>query len=405
MRPSLSTSPCCHELRAPSCQAGAVEPALKLEEESEALATRRARLWEWSDRQHVPLQAILAAVGVIVAVYLLGRLVYVLRTEILLVVVASFAALLLNPAVVALQRTGRVALRRRGVAVALVVAAAVIVFAVVATLFGYPLVDAVGSFTKKLPAYVSQAEHGRGWIGHLVEKYNVQGWVRRNAPQLTDFTQKLAKPALTLGKAAVSMVVALSVIFMLVVLLLLEGQRLRAGAMRLMRPERAERVSRIASEVNRSVTGYMFGNFITSVIAGLVVGVALAILGVPYALLWALWVALVDFLPMIGGALAGIPTVLFAFTHSLAAGIVAAVVFVVYTQVENHVLNPLVMSRTVHVNPLLVLLAILVGASLGDVFGGSFGGFVGTLLAIPLAGSIQVVVREIWRTTGRAEGP
>jgi predicted PurR-regulated permease PerM len=133
--------------------------------------------------------------------------------------------------------------------------------------------------------------------------------------------------------------------------------------------------------------------------------VALAILGVPYALLWALWVALVDFLPMIGGALAGIPTVLFAFTHSLAAGIVAAVVFVVYTQVENHVLNPLVMSRTVHVNPLLVLLAILVGASLGDVFGGSFGGFVGTLLAIPLAGSIQVVVREIWRTTGRAEGP
>ena len=67
-----------------------------------------------------------------------------------------------------------------------------------------------------------------------------------------------------------------------------------------------------------------------------------------------------DFLPMIGGALAGIPTVLFATTHSLTAGIITLVVFLIYTQLENHVLNPVVMSRTVQVNPLLVLLSILV---------------------------------------------
>jgi predicted PurR-regulated permease PerM len=67
--------------------------------------------------------------------------------------------------------------------------------------------------------------------------------------------------------------------------------------------------------------------------------------------------------------------------------------------VENHILNPIVMSRTVRINPLLVLFAILVGASVGDLVGGFFGGFVGTLLAIPLAGSIQVVVRELWQAT------
>ena len=95
--------------------------------------------------------------------------------------------------------------------------------------------------------------------------------------------------------------------------------------------------------------------------------VTLQILGVPFPLLWGLWVALVDFLPMIGGALAGIPTVLFAFTAGgLTAGIVTAVVFAVYTQIENHVLNPVVMSKTVRINPLLVFIAVLAGASLGS---------------------------------------
>ena len=85
---------------------------------------------------------------------------------------------------------------------------------------------------------------------------------------------------------------------------------------------------------------------------------------------------------------------LFASTHSLTAGIVTLVVFLVYTQIENHVLNPIVMSRTVRVNPLLVLVSILVGASIGSWIGGIFGGFVAALLAIPCAGAIQVLVRE-----------
>ena len=197
--------------------------------------------------------------------------------------------------------------------------------------------------------------------------------------------------------------VALFTIFILVLLLLLEGPKMRTGLLGMMSPERAERWSRIAGQVNRSVTGYMLGNFLTSLIAGLVVFVTLLILGVPFAILWALWVALVNFLPMIGGALAGIPTVLFALAHSLTAGIVTLVVFLVYTQIENHVLNPVVMSRTVSVNPLLVLLSILVGASLGSWLGGTFGAFVAALIAIPTAGAIQVVTREIWRATEPVE--
>ena len=112
--------------------------------------------------------------------------------------------------------------------------------------------------------------------------------------------------------------------------------------------------------------------------------VTLLILGVPFPLLWGLWVALVDFLPMIGGALAGIPTVLFAFfSRGFTAGHLTLVVFLIYTQVENHVLNPVIMSKTVRVNPLLVLMSVLVGAELGNLVGGLFGAFVAALLAIP----------------------
>jgi hypothetical protein len=132
------------------------------------------------------------------------------------------------------------------------------------------------------------------------------------------------------------------------------------------------------------------------------------LLGVPYPLLWALWVALVDFLPMIGGALAGIPTILFAAGHSLTAGIITLIVFLVYTQVENHILNPVIMSRTVRINPLLVLMSILIAASIGSWIGGLFGGFVAALLAIPAAGAVQVIVAELWQSTappGQAGAP
>jgi predicted PurR-regulated permease PerM len=148
----------------------------------------------------------------------------------------------------------------------------------------------------------------------------------------------------------------------------------------------------------------MAGNLLTSLIAGIVVFVTLALLGVPFPFLWALWVALVDFLPMIGGALAGIPTVLFATAHSLTAGVVTLAVFVAYTQIENHVLNPVIMSKTVRINPLLVLVSILVAASIGSWIGGFFGGFVAALLAIPAAGAAQVVMSELWRDTAPGEG-
>jgi len=359
--------------------------------------SRRARLWDAAAERGVPLLAIITTIGVVVGVYLAAKLVYKLREIILYMMVAGFISLLLNPAVVLLQRWK---VKRRGVAVAIVTLLGLAAFGGLAALFGYPLVNGLTHLTHKLPTYVKQVEQGKGTLGHLARKYHVQAWVDKNlVPKLSTFAKSITKPALTLGKAAVSLLFALFVIFVLVILLLLEGPKLRRGLLGMMQPERAARVWRISGEVSRSVTGFMLGNFITSLIAGVVVLVTLMIMDVPFALLWALWVALFDFLPMIGGAVAGIPTAAFALTHSFASFVVFAAVFLTYTQIENHILNPIVMSRTVRINPLLVLIAILVGANVGDLVGGFFGGFVGTLLAIPLAGAIQVIVRELWQST------
>jgi len=361
---------------------------------------RLARLFGTADRRRVPLRTILVTVGVVVATYLAGKLMYLLRDIVVLLLVAGFTAMLLDPAVAKVQRR----IPGRGLAVAIVTLWAALAFIGLAAAFGVPLVNGISHLADRLPSYVASAQHGRGWIGRLVAKYHVQSWAQRNTPKLVGYAQSFSKPALAVGKGAVSLMLELFTIFVLALLLLLERPKMWSWTLGQMTPGHRVTVNRIAGDVSQKVTGYMFGNLLTSLIAGTVVFVTLLILGVPFPLLWGLWVALVDFLPMIGGALAGIPTVLFAFiARGLTAGIVTAAVFLVYTQIENHVLNPVVMSKTVRINPLLVFIAVLVGASLGTLIGGMFGGFVAALLAIPTAGALQVLVREVWQATAPDE--
>jgi predicted PurR-regulated permease PerM len=356
------------------------------------------RLRDAAARRGVPLATILVTVAVVVVVYLAGKIAYRIRDVLLMIAIAGFISLLLNPLVVVLQRWG---IRRRGWAVALVTIWTVVVFTVLLVAFGYPLTHGVTHFSRQLPSYVQAAEHGRGWIGHLVTRFHLTAWINHNAPKLQSLGSALAKPALSVGKGAASLLATLATIFALIVLFLLEAPKMRQAVLRVLPAGRAAYYTGVAREICESATGYALGNLLTSLIAGVVIFVTLTVLGVPFPLLWALWVTLVDFLPMVGGALAGIPTALFAFGHSIFAGIVTAAVFLIYQQIENHVLNPVIMSRTANVNPLLVLLSVLIGTSIGDWVGGLFGSFVAALLAIPVAGGLQVVVRELWQASAR----
>jgi len=370
------------------------------EDKTSPTQNRRARILRSAESNQVPLRTVVVTLALVVVVYLGGKLLYRLGDVVMLMLVGGFVALVMNPAVVALQHWK---LRRRGLAVGIVTFWGLVAIAGLAVGFGYPLVNGVTHLADNLPAYVNRAAHTTGWLGQLVRQYHLQDWVQKNSPKLVSLAEKLGKPAFAVGKGAVSVLVALTSTVVFVILLLLEAPQMRTGLLSLMSPQRAERYVRIGGEVSRSVFGYVLGDLLTSFIAGLIVFVTLTLLSVPFALVWALWVALVDCLPVVGGAMAGIPTVLFAVGHSLSAGVVTAVVFLVYTQLENHVLNPVIMSRTVKVNPLLVMVAVFVGADLGAWLGGVPGGFVAALLAIPITGAIQVLVRELWRATAPDE--
>ena len=260
---------------------------------------------------------------------------------------------------------------------------------------------------KEVPDLVKAARQGRGPLGRLVYRLHLQKYLSQGSTDITKNVTKVLKPAtaLSVGAAAVSTLVAVGTIAVLTFFTMLEAPRLWGGFLSMFRPPTAVRVDRVVNEAIRSVTGYMLGNSLTSVVAGIVVGVTLAILGVPFAVLLGVFVALVDLLPLVGGLLAGVPVVIIAAIHSVPAGIVVLIVFLVYQQIENHILNPIVMSRTVRLNPFWVLLAVLIGATLGGRIAGALGAFVGALVGIPIGGAVQVIVRELRRGPDAAGSP
>jgi predicted PurR-regulated permease PerM len=353
-------------------------------------------------RRGVPLATIVTTVVVAVVVLdvnvLVVVLLWTLRSLILVAMLAAFVAILLSPPVRFLERRGL----HRATAAIVVSLAGFAVFAGLVALFTAPLVSGITTLTHKLPTLVSQAEHGRGWVGHLVKRFHLQRFVSQNLPKLTHRLLTGLKPAqaFSVGASAFSTVVTLSEIAILAFFFLLEGPSLGRGLLGTMPPARAARVAGVFQESSRSVTGYMFGNILTSMIAGVVVFITLTILGVPFAGLLGVWVGLVDLLPLVGGLLAGAPVIVIALLHSVTAGIVMAAVFLSYQLFENHVLNPIIMSRTVRLNPLWVLVSVLLGAALGARVGSGLGTFVGALLGIPIGGAVQVVAREIRRGPG-----
>ena len=185
---------------------------------------RGGRLRDAAAKRGVPLATILVTVAIVVLTYLAGKLAYRIRDVLLMIAVVGFVSLILNPLVVALQRWG---IRRRGWAVTLVAAWTVLVFAGLLAAFGYPLAHGVTHFSQRLPSYVQAAEHGRGWIGHLVTRFHLQAWVNRNAPKLQSLGTTLAKPALTAGKGAASLLATLATIAALIVLFQIEGPKMR----------------------------------------------------------------------------------------------------------------------------------------------------------------------------------
>jgi predicted PurR-regulated permease PerM len=365
----------------------------------EAHETWRSRFSGSADRRGIPLGTIVVSVATVIllldlnAALILGL--WVLRTIVVYVIIAFFFTLLLTPATRFLRRRGL----SHGGATLLVFLVGTLALIGLVYLFTDPLVTSARHFGEQVPTLVREAKKGHGPLGRLLYRLHLQKYISEGSTKLTEQVTKILTPAtaFSVGAAAVSTIVTIVTIGILTFFTMLEAPRMWRGFLSLFQPATGDRLHRVVDESIRSVTGYMLGNASTSVIAGIITGTTLAILGVPFALLLGVFVALVDLLPLVGGLLAGVPVVVIAAIHSVPAGITMLIVFLVYQQIENHVLNPVIMSRTVQLNPFWVLIAVLVGATLGGRVAGGLGTFVGALVGIPVGGAVQVIVRELRR--------
>ena len=330
-------------------------------------------------------RSVALVVGIVLAFALALQIVIVAGQVIVCIFIALFLALAINPLVEWLQSRG---VRRRGLAVAIAFGAVLVALVGLAVAFVPILIDQVGHFIDAVPGYVRDLTKGRGRLGFLERDYHVvekvEKAIKHNSAGKVIGVSNIA---LSLTKGVLSAIVATVTITFMTLFMLLEGPTWIDRFFGLFSPKTARRWRSVGRDVYRTVGGYVAGNLLISLIAGTLAAIVLAVLGVPYAVALGLLVGLLDLIPLAGATVAAVIITGIAFTTGVWAGVIVLVYFVIYQQVENQLLQPIIYGKTVQLSPLAVLIAVLIGAKLG--------GIVGALAAIPVAGAIQIVLRDL----------
>jgi len=327
-------------------------------------------------------RTVLTVAAILLGLAIVLWIVWISRRVLVWALVSLFLALALNPAVEAVQRRG---IRRRGWAVTIVALVVVIVIAGLGALIIPTLVQQVNELVDAAPGYVHDLTKGRGPLGFLETKYHVVERVTEAVEG--NGSGRLAggaSAALDVARSVITFVVGVVTITFLTIFMLLEGPAWIERLLALMPESSRPRWQAVGRDIYRTVGGYVTGNLLISLIAGVSTTVVLIALGVPFALALGLLVAILDLIPLAGATLAAVVVTLVALTHSVTAAIVVLAFFVVYQQLENHLLQPVVYGRTVKLSPLAVLISVLIGAEVA--------GIVGALCAIPVAGTIQILI-------------
>jgi predicted PurR-regulated permease PerM len=297
--------------------------------------------------------------------------------------VALILTLALDPIVGAVQRHARV---RRSVAVGLVLTGFATAVVLIALLLIPPAIRQGRNLGRELP----RVAHDLGTLpivgddlrkNHVPEK--VQEWVR----QLPNRLQGDTTPIERVGRSFADGMAATLVTLLLSISLLLDGQRLLGGVRRMIPRRRRAQADRIGEVAYRVVGHYVAGSLSVAAVAGFVILTLGLVLRVPLTPLAAVWVAMWDLVPQIGGAMGGIPFVLLGFTHGAGTGVLCGIFFILYLQIENHILQPLMVGQAVKLSPPATMTAALIGVSAGGV--------VGALVAVPLVGAAKAVYLEV----------
>ena len=333
-------------------------------------------------------RTILKILGVALAVLAAIQLLSIARQVITWILIALFLALALNPAVEFFQRHG---IRRRAAAIGLTYLLVLAVIAALGGTFVPILIGEVNDLADAVPGYVDDLTEGRGRLGFLERDYHIVERVRRRSARVAPGGSSASRARRSRSRRASSRPLS-------------RRSRSRfspsscssrarcgsSGSTPLLPTEEQARWRNVGYQIYRTVGGFVSGALVIALVAGISAAVLLTILGVPYAIALGLLVALLDLIPLAGATVATLVITTIAFiTSPVTVGVIVLVYFVIYQQVENHIIYPAIYSRTVQLSPLAILIAVLIGASLA--------GILGALVAIPVAGAIQVVLVDYLR--------
>lgn len=313
---------------------------------------------------------------------------YSLRRVLLLLGVAAFLAVALEPAVTFLHRR----VRSRGIAVAVMSVLLVVFVAGFIASIVPPIVKETTELVENLPEIRADLEDASTRLGQLERRFQITERIESLAGNASAILSNLGGVVGTVF----GFVTDFLVVLVLTLYILLRAPNIKAGGIKLLPRDQRERMARIADVVFSKVGGWMEGNLLISLVAGVVSFIALLILGVPYPAALAMWVAIADLIPMVGALLGAVVCVAVAFFAGVFPGVGTLIFFLVYQQIENYLIVPRVMKRTVDVSALAVIIAALIG--------GTLLGPIGILLAVPGAASIKVIANELW-LSGREDQP
>ena len=328
------------------------------------------------------LRGFLGGLGVLVAI-LIGVAVREAIDALVLVVIAAFLAVGLDPVVALLTKRGV----PRGRSVAAVAIAMVTMLAAVVFVLAEALRSQVERLINDAPQLLEDLRRNRT-IARLDAKYHVLGGLEHRLTSAS-LGRTAVGGVFNIGLSVINAITAVIVVFVLTLYFLAELPRIKRAIYSLAPASRRERVGQLGDEMLRRVGGYVGGATIVALIAGTVTGVLLLCVGLgEFALPLALAVALLDLVPLVGAVLGAVLVTLVGFATSLPVGIVCAIVYLIYEPLEGYVIYPRMMRSSVQVPEYITIVAVLVG--------GAVGGIVGALLAMPVTAALLVLVREVW---------
>ncbi len=322
------------------------------------------------------------ATGALVSFWLLTHIEAVGST-LILIVVALFLAAGLNPAVSFFERRGV----RRSYAVLLVIICVLIAVLLFLVAIVPVITDQVKSITDQAPQWFDRLQHNRQ-VQDLDDEYDV---IDKARDYVTggDFVGTLFGGALGIGLAVLGALFNAFIILVLTLYFLSSLDTTKNALYRLAPASRRDRVTRLGNRIIESVGGYVSGAFIVAMCAGISSVVFLFAVGLgEYAVALAFVVAVLDVIPMIGATIGAVVVIAIGFAEDPKIGIACVIFYVIYQQVENYIIYPRVMSKSVDVPGAVTVIAALVGAALLGV--------VGALLAIPTAAAILMLTREVF---------